>query len=231
MLELQEWIVEAGLLEMNETTVVVRLLQAVLCGGAMGFERMRKLRAAGLRTYMLVCLGACMTMIVGAYVSEMYDKGDPTRISAQVISGIGFIGAGTIMLTGYNRIKGLTTAAGLWANAAMGLAIGAGMYISGFAMLAILLLSVTLGSKVQDYCLSRSHRLRIYVLLDEEKELKDMLHFLKEHDMHITDFESRIITGACVGLNMTLDIPRTMKHAEAFSLIQDFSGAAFLEEI
>ena len=228
---MEVWLQEAGWLEVNEITVFVRLLMAAFCGGALGFERMRKLRAAGLRTYMLVCLGACITMITGAYAAQTYGQVDPTRISAQVISGIGFIGAGTIMMTGYNQIKGLTTAAGLWAAAAMGLAIGAGMYVGGLIMLGVLLLSVTLGSKIQDYFLSKGKRLRIYVLLDGEMEIKDLLHFLKENEMRITDLESRNITVNCVGVAMTLELPHNLQHGEAFAMIQAFCGTAFLEEV
>ena len=103
-----------------------------------GLERGRKGRAAGFRTYMLVCLGAALTMLLGQYEFEMLNfhwqslsggqTTDVTRFSAQVINGVGFLGAGTIIVTGRQEVKGLTTAAGLWASACVGLAIGAGFY-------------------------------------------------------------------------------------------------------
>ena len=126
--------------ELNMVSVLVRLLLAMLMGGLVGVERGRKRRAAGFRTYMLVCIGAALTMLLGQYQSHMLAtqwadtakqvgmNADMTRFGAQVINGIGFLGAGTIVLTGRREVKGLTTAAALWACACMGLAIGAGFY-------------------------------------------------------------------------------------------------------
>lgn len=113
---------------------------ALFFGGLIGMERGSRHKAAGFRTYMLVCLGAALTMLLGQYQSEMLDvywiecanvtgmRTDVTRFSAQVINGIGFLGAGTIIVTGHQAVKGLTTAAALWASACMGLVIGAGYY-------------------------------------------------------------------------------------------------------
>ena len=108
--------------------VALKLILALICGGLLGIERGRKKRPAGFRTYMLVCIGASLVMMTNDYISMMYQTGDPSRMGAQVISGIGFLGAGTIITTGHNRVKGLTTAAGLWASACVGLAIGIGFY-------------------------------------------------------------------------------------------------------
>jgi len=132
--------------------IALRLLLAAALGGVIGFDRERHTWAAGLRTHMLVCLGAALTMIVSAFaffdVLEHYPRVvlDPSRIAAQVISGIGFLGAGTIMfLHRENVIRGLTTAAGLWTVAAIGLAAGGGMYLAAviatgvaWAILAVL---------------------------------------------------------------------------------------------
>ena len=120
--------------ELNMASILVRLLMAMLVGGLIGMERGRKRRAAGFRTYMLVCVGAALTMLLGQYQSVILElsgtvaRADVSRYGAQVINGIGFLGAGTIMLTGRKEVKGLTTAAGLWACACMGLAIGSGFY-------------------------------------------------------------------------------------------------------
>ena len=108
--------------------VAIKLVMALICGGLLGLERGRKKRPAGFRTYMLVCIGAALVMMTNQYISELYETGDPSRMGAQVVSGIGFLGAGTIITTGHNRVKGLTTAAGLWASACVGLAIGIGFY-------------------------------------------------------------------------------------------------------
>jgi len=114
--------------EITYTAILLRILCALLVGGILGIERGRKNRPAGLRTYMLVCVGSCLIMLTNQYVYQSIGTGDPVRLGAQVVSGIGFLGAGTIIVTKRNQIKGLTTAAGLWAAAAVGLALGIGFY-------------------------------------------------------------------------------------------------------
>ena len=114
------------LLELNLLTMIIRTLLALLCAGLIGFERNAQGSAAGLRTHILVCIGAMIAMSTGIFTATQF-SGDASRIGAQVVSGIGFLGAGTIMVN-RGHIKGLTTAAGLWASACIGLAIGTGFY-------------------------------------------------------------------------------------------------------
>lgn len=115
--------------EFNIWTSLIRLTLAFILAGIVGFEREKKGHAAGLRTHILVCMGAALTTLTGIFCVESLGFGsDPMRIGAQVVSGIGFIGAGTIMVTRGTHVKGLTTAAGLWSTAAIGLALGAGFY-------------------------------------------------------------------------------------------------------
>ena len=128
--------------ELTLTSVVIRVLVSVALGGIIGMERGLKNRAAGFRTYMLVCMGACIVMVTNQYIFQVYGTGDPVRMGAQVISGIGFLGAGTIIVTSRSQIKGLTTAAGLWASACIGLAVGVGFYevavIGGLSVFLVL---------------------------------------------------------------------------------------------
>ena len=127
--------------DMNLLSVTVRVLLAVSCCGLVGLEREYKRRPAGFRTHILICLGAAMTTLTGQYlVLVMNYNTDMGRLGAQVVAGIGFIGAGTIIVTKGNRVKGLTTAAGLWTAAIIGLALGCGFYEGAiFATFAILL--------------------------------------------------------------------------------------------
>lgn len=118
--------------EVTYLAVVIRIVCAVVVGGIIGIERSIKNRPAGLRTYMLVCVGACLIMLTNQYIFQMTGNGDPMRLGAQVVSGIGFLGAGTIIVTKHNQIKGLTTAAGLWSAAGVGLALGIGFYEAAF---------------------------------------------------------------------------------------------------
>ncbi|MFF7709067.1 MgtC/SapB family protein [Pseudomonas sp. NPDC007930] len=122
----------------------IRLMLAASLGSLIGFERERLLWAAGLRTHMLVCVGSCLLMIVSAFgfqdaLAMPHTELDPSRVAAQVVSGIGFLGAGSILLRG-EVIKGLTTAASLWTVAAIGLAVGGGLYVVGTAATVIILI-------------------------------------------------------------------------------------------
>ncbi|MFG5121201.1 MgtC/SapB family protein [Methylorubrum sp. POS3] len=135
---------------LGNTEMVARLLLAGAMGSVVGFERERLLWAAGLRTHMLVCVGACLFMLVSAFgFGDVLGRKDvvldPSRVAAQVVSGIGFLGAGTILLRG-EVVKGLTTAASLWAVAAIGLAVGGGLYIPAVAA-TVLVVGILAGVK------------------------------------------------------------------------------------
>ncbi len=127
----------------SETDILLRLGAAALLGSIVGFERERLMWAAGIRTHMLVAVGACLFMIVSAYGFQHATQNphvilDPSRIAAQVVSGIGFLGAGSIQLRG-QIIRGLTTAASIWSVAALGLACGGGLYFAAMAATVIIL--------------------------------------------------------------------------------------------
>jgi len=134
----------------SNVEILLRLAAAAALGSMVGFERERLLWAAGIRTHMLVCVGSCLIMIVSAYgfagvLDQQHTVLDPSRVAAQVVSGIGFLGAGSILARG-EIIKGLTTAASIWTVAAIGLAIGGGLYFAGTAS-TILILIILAGVK------------------------------------------------------------------------------------
>jgi len=134
--------------EVTTAAAAVRLGMALVAGGLIGLEREVRRQAAGLRTHILICIGACLLMLLSIWIPQAFglEKGDPGRIAAQVVSGIGFLGAGAFIKIG-NNIKGLTTAASIWVVAAIGLAIGAGMYgPAGIALGAALLVLTVLDS-------------------------------------------------------------------------------------
>ena len=139
--------------------LVGRLLLAAALGSIIGFERERSVRAAGLRTHMLVSVGSCLIIIVSAYgfntVLGRYVVLDPSRVAAQVVTGIGFLGAGSIILRN-EAVKGLTTAASIWAVAAIGLAAGAGLYIAAVAS-TVIILAILAGLKPLEDRFAASH--------------------------------------------------------------------------
>lgn len=135
----------------TELDMAVRLCLAFVAGGAIGFERSSRRQVAGLRTHVLICVGATLLMLLSIWIPEFYlgaKSGDPGRIAAQVVSGIGFLGAGAIIRLG-NNVKGLTTAASLWLVSALGLAIGAGLYLAALIALGLSLFTLIALDKVE----------------------------------------------------------------------------------
>ncbi|NEW09133.1 MgtC/SapB family protein [Paenibacillus sp. SYP-B3998] len=137
----------------DQLHITIRLLLALFLGGLIGFEREVSSHAAGLRTHILVCVGSALVMLLSmygfsAFVNEVNVRLDPSRLAAQVISGIGFLGAGTIMFNG-RSITGLTTAASLWVVAGIGLAIGAGFYYPAILSCFMVLISLWILNKVE----------------------------------------------------------------------------------
>lgn len=181
--------------------LAVRLILAMLVGGLLGMERIRKHRPAGIRTYMLVCLGAAMTMILGQYQEQMMAtvwkeavlasgaRLDPSRYSAQVISGIGFLGAGTVLVTGKQEVKGLTTAAGLWAAACIGIGIGAGFYeCAVLAVLLVYLCNVVL-PRLESVIVENARNMNITIEFDSLEHVKQILVCLKDWSSQIYEIE------------------------------------------
>ncbi len=177
------------LFEINIFSILIRLFLAILFGGLIGGERATKKQAAGLRTYILVCAGACIVMITNQFIYESFDTGDAARLGAQVISGIGFLGAGAILVTSRNQIKGLTTAAGLWACACMGLSIGIGFYTLSLFGFIVILIVLTLLPKLESLVNMRAIRMEIHIELDTRHSLKSLVEFLREKGITIISLE------------------------------------------
>lgn len=152
----------AYLTDFNALSVAVRLILALLLGGLIGTERGRHGRAAGMRTHVLVCVGACMTALVGIYILSINPNENVTRIAAQVISGIGFLGAGTIMIRNQSVVTGLTTAAGVWCTATIGIALGYGFYLAALIATVITIVTATLLTRLEG---GKKYIIRCYVEL------------------------------------------------------------------
>ncbi|WP_082675696.1 MgtC/SapB family protein [Aureimonas ureilytica] len=151
--------------------ILLRLLAAAALGSLIGLERERLLWSAGIRTHMLVCVGACLIMIVSAYgfqnaTAMEHVTLDPSRIAAQVVSGVGFLGAGAILLKG-NVVRGLTTAASIWAVAALGLAAGGGLYVAAFMATAIILIILAGIKPLEDMYRTRLQACFVHIRADQ----------------------------------------------------------------
>lgn len=220
--------------DLNIISITVRLLLALLCGGLLGLDREKKKRPAGFRTYMLVCMGAALVMITNQYVCEFYKGADPGRLGAQVISGIGFLGAGTIMINGRNQVKGLTTAAGLWAVACVGLAIGIGFY-SGAIIGALLIFSVmTLLHKVEKKAITSTKVVNFYIEFERISDFSAFMKYAKQHNIRVSDIEvNRASIGSDneVAVMLTTSFEKKQNHAELVHLLSLLQGVKYIEEI
>ena len=220
--------------EINTASIIIRLTLAVIFSGIIGLERGRKKRPAGLRTHILVCVGSTAVMITSQYMTDILgNTGDIARLGAQVISGIGFLGAGTIIIDGKNKVKGLTTAAGLWACACMGLAIGIGFY-EGAIITCIFLFGVVTGlHKLDLYLQGNSKVIDIYAEFDNISAVTDFISNVKETGARVSDIEMKKSkeSGGGVGVIMTLKLPEKCDHTEYLINLHKSKGIQFVEEI
>ena len=220
--------------ELTYMAVAVRILASLILGGIIGLERGMKNRPAGLRTYMLVCIGSCLIMMTNQFIFQATGTGDPTRMSAQVISGIGFLGAGTIVVTQHNQIKGLTTAAGLWACAAVGLALGIGFYeaaaISGAAVFVVL----TLLHKWDDRMRMKGRAFDIYFELQRTCPLGDFIRAVRSMDLEISNIHMEaesIVDDGTTAFIATVKAKRRILHTGILAELNQIKGVNHLEEI
>ena len=224
-------------MEIREVTylaVALRIAMAVVIGGLIGLERGMKNRPAGLRTYMLVCVGACLSMLTNQYVVQVYGTGDPVRMGAQVVSGIGFLGAGTIVVTRRNQIKGLTTAAGLWTSAGVGLALGIGFYeaalMGGLAVFVV----ITLLQRMDNNMHKKSRQVEAYLELTMDITLGDFLRAVREQDIEIDNVQREQGADSNTGNRAylaTLKAKKRGNHEKILEIVLTIPGVAYLEEL
>lgn len=220
-------------MELREVTylaVALRIVIAAILGGILGLEREVKNRAAGLRTYMLVCVGACLAMLTNQYVCQVFSAGDPVRMGAQVVSGIGFLGAGTIIVTRRNQIKGLTTAAGLWSAAGVGLALGIGFYEAAIAGSLAIFVVMTLLQKIDSRMRKRSSRVTAYFELSKELSLGDFLRQVGELAVDLGDVQ-RDTDDAVRAYIGTFKATDRRNHAVMLEDIRNIPGVLYIEEL
>lgn len=219
-----------------EVVALFRMVMASICGGLIGLERELKGRPAGMKTFSLVCIGATLAMVTNDYISRYITggSGDSARMAAQVISGIGFLGAGTIIVTGTNQVKGLTTAAALWVTAALGISIGAGFYFGGFAGVAVIF-TTSLVCKVLDKTIMGSSRMvTIYAEGKDEEFLLELINYLGDKNIHIVNLVRKSENkwykkDTCVVVE--LDLGKRQKHSLILDDIKRMKGLRFVEEI
>ena len=220
--------------EITQLSIVVRILASIIVGGLIGVERGMKNRPAGLRTYMLVCVGSCLIMLTNQFIYQTTGAGDPMRLGAQVVSGIGFLGAGTIVVTKHNQIKGLTTAAGLWASAGVGLAFGVGFY-EGALTAAIGIYSIlTILQRWEKRLHKRVRTLDVYIELLAAVPLSEFIQNIRTLDFHIEDVQfeqDSTLEANTRAIVLTLKAQKREDHLILLDRIRRLEGVVHLEEL
>ena len=216
-------------------SVAVRMLLAAICGGCIGLEREFKRRPAGFRTHILICLGAAITTMTSEYLYRVMNYNtDVARLGAQVIAGIGFIGAGCIMVTRRRRVKGLTTAAGLWAAAVIGLCLGAGFYEGGLFATALVLAAELLFSKLEYRMLENSAEINLLMEYEDKKSLDKVLEKLAEIEVKI---QNMVITRSTeddkktASVVFTLQVNKKHRTEAVITEISAVEGVLSVEEL
>lgn len=216
-----------SLRDLSLVSIIGRLVLAACCGGLIGLERTFKGRPSGFRTHILICVGASITTMTSQYLLlYMNYYTDIARLGAQVVAGVGFIGAGTIILTPRNRVKGLTTAAGLWASAIVGLACGIGYYEAAVYTTLLILFAEVCFSKLEQKYIVNSKEVSLYVELSKDASVDSIVAFLsnagiKINDMQVTRFSKASNKKVCVVFTL-----RTRKKKNPGVVFQELASVA-----
>ena len=220
--------------QIDTLSVSVRLVLAVICGGLIGLERERKRRPAGFRTHILICLGAAMTTLTSQFlVLNMGLYTDMARLGAQVIAGVGFIGAGTIIITKRRQVKGLTTAAGLWASAIVGLCCGAAFFEGAVITTLLILVSELVLAKLEYFIMSSAATFNLYIEYKSSENLASIIDQIKSKGCYIMDMEISKNGGEESVHSVTFSIrsPRRVSHQAMMTIIAKLDGVTAVEEL
>lgn len=222
------------MLPLTYAGAALRILCAIFIGGLLGLDRGLKNRPAGMCTYMLVCVGSCLIMLTNQFIYQSTGTGDPVRMGAQVVSGIGFLGAGTIIVTRRSQIKGLTTAAGLWAAAGVGLALGVGFYfgaaLGGAAIFGVMTLLHRMDNKLQ----RNARTIEVYVEMSQDFSVGDFLRELRTRNLELHELQREHDAHTEQGVRAYLATLRAQRRTSHIELLEDLTkipGILFIEEL
>lgn len=224
-----------SLRDVTTASITIRMLLAVLCGGIIGLERTYKRRPAGFRTHILICLGAAITTLTSQYLYlNLHLYTDMARLGAQVVAGIGFIGAGTIVVTRQHRVKGLTTAAGLWAAAIIGLAIGGGFYEGALLATALVFFAESVLSRLEYRMLDHVPEINLYMEYADKTTLEGVLQLFRENRVTLQDMEITRSSGseqhnACA--IFSLRFSKSVSVDELLARVSQMNGVVTVQEL
>lgn len=222
--------------EFNFGSILFRLVLATFLGGCIGLERGTRRRPAGLRTFSLVCLGSALATIANLYLLEISSSNaDIGRIPAGVVSGIGFLGVGTIVMTGKNYVKGLTTAACLWVTGVLGIAIGADCIVASLISFLLILFIMKVLYYVGKYQIEKNRFIQLYIELDKEKGLSFLTDFVVSKGFEICSIDKQkkdfVIMRKDTALEIEVDMKKHHSHSAFLSELSGLEMVHYVEEV
>ena len=218
----------------NIVSVILRLFLATLLGGLIGLERASKGETAGVRTFALVCTGSALAAIANLYLFEATGNTDTARLPAGVLSGIGFLGVGTIIITGRNYVKGLTTAATLWTTAALGITLGTGYVIGSLLGFFVIIFIVIALSHVSSRLEGKSQYINLYLEVTGKEGIRELLDFLHSGEYEIVTMEKQkkaTIEKGDAAVMITVDLKKRTKHMDILAALSNLESVHYVEEI
>ena len=219
--------------DFSTTSIALRLLLSCVLGGIIGIEREQKRHSAGFRTFTLVCLGSTLATIANIYLYEATGSADTSRIAAGVVSGIGFLGVGTIIITPKHRVKGLTTAAALWATGCLGIALGAGMIITSIFSFALIMITMSILQHLSTYIGAHNRIITLYVEVKEENALDNFLSYIKEKEYTILTLEKSKteLSKGHFSVSLEIDLGKHTQHIDVIHEMGKVDGVFYIEEV
>lgn len=219
--------------EWSWSNLIIRIILALVIGTVIGIDRGAKRRGGGARTTITVCLGAAMVMLLEQYLEELYpERLDISRIAAQVVSGVGFLGAGSILVSGH-QIKGLTSAASIWTCACVGLAVGIGFLDGAVLLTALWLVGVHLAPYLEDKLYRYSRYMTLYIEVEDGKAITQVSKHLKNDNCFMDTFyvDKPKAKGQHFQIVTTFQIPRGKTREEYQHSLQEVKGVMSVSEI
>lgn len=220
---------------MDDLAVAIRLLIATFCGSLIGWERVMRGHSAGIRTFALVSLGSAVATVLNLYLAVLPEMdADVSRIPAGVVSGIGFLGAGTIIVTGRNQIKGLTTAASLWVASCMGMAFGAGYISVGFVCFILVLIANIVLMHLSQQVEENSRYVSIYIEVEETNGVKKLRKKFLEMGYQINSMnktKDKTLSGSDTALMIDLDFSKRHSHQQLLEELNNLDFVSYVEEV
>ncbi len=220
--------------EFNIVSVIVRLMLSTFAGAVIGLERRLHGKSAGVKTFSLVCLGSSLVMVTNEFLMDSYPSGDVARLGAQVISGVGFLGVGTIIITGRNYVKGLTTAASLWTTACLGIAFGSGYIAAGLIALLFVFLIMTVLSGIGRRADAYTPYIHLYLEIGREAGIEVLYDYVQENDFRISSIDKQqklAINDKDLSLLVEIDLHKRLNHAEIVEALSKLEAVHYIEEI